>query len=1334
MYKAANTTLQSSNNKRTPSSTGTPYFILKCLKKKEESTNKTHLILIITFLVLTINKINEFSTPPISSNHTALYSSITLQTMIHIRSQHCALKRIILLHKIKHSHRTLALLLILLSNDINPHPGPIPIPVNPNSTQSPVNPNASTTPEIPVDKPNTEICPVCKNEVNQDEALQCEQCCKWTHIRCANFNNSSPKNDRSFNWICSTQTCNPNYQESFETLNNTASPNRYESLEKVPAPSARMKSRNKSTPHVKQKPQIEISLVIQENCKYDQNLMKELPKISSRDYQGKELCGCCYKEVKINQQAISCDQCTRWIHRSCSDMTRSYYKECQHKNYFPWVCNKCRTVEVQNYDKVELNKLKPEELPDHLTIVKSSDDELLVLHMNCRSAINKQEEIYYIIKITNPDIFCMTETWFDDSIPAQAFIPEGYKIIRKDRSEDFKQKYGKTRGGGVAILYKEHLKVERKPYLTHTVEEILWVHVKTRRSFMLGTVYRSEYTDVHIVENAESTLEENIRKASELSSNLIVVGDFNADTSDPTSKIAEEIKTSYSMYGLNQLITKPTRIDQTSGRPTVIDHVWADTELQLVNTVGTFTGISDHLGTYAKLNIKKPKEESRIVKYRCFKNYNSENYDQELQTNLANSNIQDHIVNKDVNAATEELISIMQITADKHAPIKEVTINPEKVKRSPVPWYTKELEELIIDKNRLISDFCYYGATCFKNRIKSISNSINHLKKKLKKKYLREKLDESDGNPKQSWAILNQITNRQKTDNNAEPEMMNQEKANTANNYFATVGLKILQKLKINIPRSNIQGLQGFSFKPESVSNVEKLIDNIKSEVATGNDNIGAKLLKDAKTTISPYIAEIINIGYEKAIFPDSMKTAIIKPIHKKNDPDDITNYRPISILPTLSKVFERAATDQMVEHLEKNKILNHNQHAYRKGHSTKTCLAEVLNYLYKLVDKKLYAAIVSLDLSKAFDSISHELIIQKLAKMNFAENTLNWVKSYLQNRKQSTKFKRYKSTEVTVSAGVPQGSILGPLLFLCFTNDLPNALQDKCKMVCYADDTQLIVDATNLNQLVAKIEEIITLAQKWYTSNSMLNNIGKTEILIIDRNNINMKNIQIKINDEGKEISLKPLSYIKVLGILIDDKLNWNKQVNRVKKNALNATRNLHRINHLLPIKHRINLYNSLITPHFDYADVVWGGCGKVNSNKLQIVQNFACKSITGNKKYDSATQSLTKLKFLNLQQRRNIHEATFTHKSLLELNPTTINSQYLQQRPTSNTRFSAEQKLNLPQHRTSKFQNSPLYRTIKSWNSCPSHIPTQNTKIFKTTLQKHIIKQTYPTAILKP
>ena len=242
-----------------------------------------------------------------------------------------------------------------------------------------------------------------------------------------------------------------------------------------------------------------------------------------------------------------------------------------------------------------------------------------------------------------------------------------------------------------------------------------------------------------------------------------------------------------------------------------------------------------------------------------------------------------------------------------------------------------------------------------------------------------------------------------------------------------------------------------------------------------------------------------------------------------------------------------------------------------------------------------------------------------------------------------------------------------------------------------------------------------------------MKNNIGKTEILLLNIGKWKKKKkVQIKIIQNNKPIIIKPKQYIKVLGVLIDSNLSWEKQVNAVRKKSLNTTRNLHRINHTLPIKQRVQLYTSLIEPHFCYADIIWGGCGKVNSQKLQTVQNFAARSITGNKKRDSATYSLRKLKFLKLEQRRSIHETVFTHKSLIYKNPDNINNLYTNQLSNGDTRQAYSGKLLLPKHKTSRYQQSPLYRCISSWNQCTIQ-ETGDIAKHKKLLQKQLITSTY-------
>ena len=291
-----------------------------------------------------------------------------------------------------------------------------------------------------------------------------------------------------------------------------------------------------------------------------------------------------------------------------------------------------------------------------------------------------------------------------------------------------------------------------------------------------------------------------------------------------------------------------------------------------------------------------------------------------------------------------------------------------------MPWSTPELQASIKKKNQLLYDYHTTHNKSLKKKADENQNKITTMKRKLRKDFTVNSLEEAGTDPAKLWQLYNLLIGNHQPPEEIEPESMNQQKANQYNDFFCKIGQNMTEK-KNEFPTQELDpNIPEFSFKIETTENVEKYIDLLKEKTATGSDEINAKLIKDIKKEISPLLTALINLGYEKNMFPDCFKSAIIKPIYKKDNRNDIANYCPIAILSALSKIFERSAEIQLTTHFEGNSLLTSSQHAYRKGHGTITCLAETLNHIYKEMDAKNHAAIVTLDLSKAFDCLDHKL------------------------------------------------------------------------------------------------------------------------------------------------------------------------------------------------------------------------------------------------------------------------------------------------------------------------------------------------------------------------
>lgn len=1257
------------------------------------------------FLIIGLSSYNNNMTENTPNLKPALMSS----TSILKKSLESIGSLLILKNKKKHicirTRGAYLVILLLIAGDTHPNPGP----------------------------KGDEACLNCKVAVNISESVACNTCKGWCHLNCsAPLENTTL--EQSFEWLCPNPTCTPNHHVG--TINSIRTEaNRFSTLETCQNKLTKQRPKNKAMKkgkHSKKKPKSDHGMTVgvkkmkqakrNENChvRKNQNYLTFLPKISSNDYIGKEYCKQCSTTMRKNCKAVKCKICERMTHARCSDMSSKDYN-CVDNKKPKWTCLTCRSGESTTDQKFNRYQCTEDQLPEEWKdIIKGKGkDEEIILHLNAGSILNKEDELREVAKSMKPAAIFVTETWMDDSSPKGTAVPEGYTIIRKDRSSEFKQKYGKRNGGGVAVLIRKGVKINIETKMLDDRNEILWctLRINTVKQ-LIGVIYRGSYTDL-LKPDAEGNteMEELLQKI--LDKNIMLIGDLNCDTLKPeanqdTKKLMELAEE----YQLKQLIDKPTRFCDSTA--TIIDHIWVRDD-KLIRKAGTCRGLSDHCGIYCYIRAKTNLEEEEIT-CRSYRSFNSDNYREDVKKYVKESEFRDYMKKKDLNTAFNCWLESLQKAANKHAPFK--TFKP-KSNDGNLPWINSELQEIAKTKNMHLKLYRLYHEPEDKERYKAAKNKQTHLKRKLKREYYTKKINEYIGDPRKMWSILKDVTNYNYHED-ITPDIINTDTANRFNKFFATVGIEVQKKLNIIFepPILNPKGI--FHFQPETTEKIEQLINRIKPKVATGIDELPARLIKEATPVIVEDLKDMVNLSYETKTFPDQLKVATVKAIHKKGENNDPAQYRPVSILTIISKIFERSAVDQLVTYYNLHSLLNPRQHAYRKFHSTTTSLFELTERIKKCIDNGNLVALAALDLSKAFDSLAHDLILKKLDDMGLNENATSWIQSYLSNRKQLVKFGKIRSNIEKIESGVPQGSILGPLLFITCTNDIYSKLAEY-EIFTYADDMQIVIEGKKAKELGRKLETAIQKANEYYNNNSLLCNPTKTEVILLGTkkrlSSADQLEVEVTNGDETKIVTSE--ESLKLLGIHIDQTLDWNKQSKLVKQRAVNSIRNLHRVNDLIPMKQKRVLYTSLVTPHFSYADIIWNGCGIINNNKIQQAQNFAAKSMLGVSKYTSSTEALKKLGMIPLAHKRKINLAVHVKKSLEGRAPENIQQMYKKHLSNAENRAATKTELNYPKHKLQQYQNGSLYTSIKAWNSLPVDLRNHNMTTFKKNLQTHMTKQ---------
>ena len=653
------------------------------------------------------------------------------------------------------------------------------------------------------------------------------------------------------------------------------------------------------------------------------------------------------------------------------------------------------------------------------------------------------------------------------------------------------------------------------------------------------------------------------------------------------------------------------------------------------------------------------------------------------------------------------------------------------------PWITPNIKNLM--KAR---DFHKKKAVKFNSQVhwakyKDTRNKVNSELYKAKKRYFCDKFEDcaQTKDPKQSWHHNNHLLGRKFKSNNI-PQLKigdtiisdNLMIAEAFNDFFVSIGPKLsaeivhdAQDLSENPSTSPVTL---FTLSEISEYEVFLLLSNLKTSKSTGMDSIPARVLKISAEIISPSLTWIFNLCIKTGVYIDDWKKAWVVPIFKSEDRKKCENYRPISISPIISKIFERSVFNQLYEFLNANNLLSKHQFGFRPKYSTLAALIQMCDAWYENMDNGELNGVVFIDIRKAFDSINHNILLRKMKEQFGISNIeLKLFESYLSDREQVSFVNGAMSAPKRIVCGVPQGSILGPLLFLLYINDLPDCLE-KSTPCLYADDSQIFSSAKDCVELNANLNHDLNNVSQWLVNNKLPHHSTKTKLMYVGSNH-NLAKIDnefpVMINDQ----LIPRVHSISCLGVKLDETLNWDEHIEMVCKKVGAGIGILKRIKPYVPANTLISIYNALIQPYFDYCSPLWGVCNKTLRDNLQKFQNRAARIIAGASYEIRSADVLRTLDWENLETRWHLTKAKFLYKVLSNSAAPTLKDSFISRNTLLNNYNlrNSQTDLTLPKPNREFLKRSFKYSGAYLWNNLPLEAKqAQSIYLFKSCIKQNL------------
>ena len=921
-----------------------------------------------------------------------------------------------------------------------------------------------------------------------------------------------------------------------------------------------------------------------------------------------------------------------------------------------------------------------------------------------------------------PDVICISESrLIDKKIKWQLGLV---------KLPDYNLKYdnSKTSAGGVAIYVntaindfkiKSELKLKDEDCESLFLEIYFDKNMKSEKitkkeTILLGCIYRHPrwVTSAFIKQ-----LFEKLHIFLEKNTPILVLGDINIDVLEKCERSQNYINV-LSSIGCKNIVKVPTCFSDKSR--SCLDHVITNIDQnEIIHGVLDDTP-TDHVPIYAifrgnNKSYKIKNEEKEQSKWRFFDEKKKDTFLNTLEGKLSDIDLSQHPDNILV-----ALTDATQAAIDICFPLK--TKSNRAKKRSLTPWYDTEIFEGEKKQRRLFRRFIRTKSEYDHQIYKTFRKALSKRKYNAKKLYFQDLLNEAKNSEdrRATWNVINKTFGKKKKErifpdkvkigdtSNPSTSKCPKDIAEVLNVHFTNVAKNLAKKLgKTDLKYSDFMGTENKSSMFITPIELHEILDQIRKiclRKAMGYDEIPPKIIKWASDILAPILLVLFNKCIDLGHYPEGMKIGQVVPVYKEGEKNGINNYRPITVLSQFNQLFEHLLTKRYLNFFEKFDVITKRQFGFLKKHCTEHAILDLKEYIMKNLENKEATAVLFLDLQKAFDTVNHDILLQKLYHYGVRGNAFLLLKSYLSGRKQRTKVKNAVSNLAFVLWGVPQGSVLGPLLFLIFINDLPNT-SDLYSWL-FADDTALALSSNNIQELQIRFNHEVNKVHDWLLANRLsVHYKDKTKFMIIQGPNTKdrrTKSMNFKLHMGNHEI--EKTDHYKYLGLLLDDKLNWKLQTNKLCSKLSSVCGVLSKVRHYLDRKSLMLIYNSLFDSRLRYGILGWGTTCEQNLSKLRVLQNRAVRFITFASFRSPVAPIYASLKILPLNEILFLQKSIFMHSLHYKYLPFVFGDYCQQPAHRYSTRYTTSRNYIIPHSVTNRGQGSIKYTGPKAWAEVPN------------------------------